>query len=74
MEIETVAASGTEDPLMTAMERLREYPEFQMLIEDMEGQREEKFASLGETVDSNRIHQIVGEISILHDLATLFRG
>ena len=73
MEI-NIKAEDAEFPLETALERLRERPEWQILVGEITHLREAKFGQLADEADARAIQRLAGEIGILHDLGSLFRG
>ncbi len=63
-----------KDPLGKALERLRENPDFRLVVGDLVAKREQEFSLLASTSDANRQQQLVGSIQTLHDLATMLGG
>lgn len=59
-------------PMEKALERLRENPDFRLLLEDLREKREREFSLLASTADANRQQQMVGSIQTLHDLSVMY--
>ena len=64
----------TTDPVFAAIDRLRQYPEWKVIVADLRSQREERFRQLGGMSDVNEQQQCIGSIATLQDLADTFEG